>query len=503
MFPKIDPKVIDLFNSIQSLGGEQPVYLVGGAVRDLLLGLNPKDLDFVLPTGSVALAKAVKQALHGVWYALDDERQTARVLLHPGTPKERILDFVSFTGATLEEDLLHRDYTVNAMALALADPQNLIDPLKGKEALYSGQLRVASIESIRLDPLRAFRSIRLMRKFKLEPDQVTAELISAGAVGILSVSGERVRDELFKLLEIPDFAESLRLMRELHLLQPVFPNIDEVFALECVPPHVHDLWEHTLQAILYVESFIGGENPTPSRDQTGLLLQTVLEKLKPFQERITGPLEQTLQADRKRGHLLLLAMLYHDLGKPTSRTLMADGRVHFREHPTKGSAMAADLCSRLLFGTEECKYLQLMVSQHMRIHNLASPHDPLSRRAIYRYFQELGSVGVDLALISLADTLAAKEDTIDPVSWQRELEVTIHLIDAWYTRQSEVVNPPKLMDGDDLMRRFSLQQGPLLGVLLANLREAQAEGRVTTKEDAIAFCQNLIEAESKEALHAH
>jgi hypothetical protein len=83
------------------------------------------------------------------------------------------------------------------------------------------------------------------------------------------------------------------------------------------------------------------------------------------------------------------------------------------------------------------------------------------------------------------------------------LELTLHLIDAWYTRQSEVVNPPKLMDGDDLMRRFSLQQGPLLGVLLANLREAQAEGRVTTKEDAIAFCQNLIEAESKEALHAH
>jgi poly(A) polymerase len=316
------------------------------------------------------------------------------------------------------------------------------------------------------------------------------------------VSGERVRDELVKLLEIPDFADSLRLMHELQLLQPVFPNIDEVFALERIPPHVHDLWEHTLQAVLYVEAFIRGENLNPSGDQTGLLLQAVLQKLKPFQERIADGLEQPLQADRKRGHLLLLAMLYHDLGKPTSRNLLADGRIQFREHPTKGSAMVADLCSRLLFGTEECKYLQLMVAQHMRIHHLANTGDTLSRRAIYRYFQELGPFGVDLALISLADTLAAKEDTVDPTSWQRELELTLHLIDAWYSRKSEVVNPPKLLDGDALMRRFSLQPGPLLGVLLAKLREAQAEGRVTTEAEAISFCQEQIEAESKEVPHA-
>ncbi|HSN94315.1 MAG TPA: hypothetical protein VLR89_04555, partial [Anaerolineaceae bacterium] len=78
MFPIIDPRLLELFNTIQSLAGEQPVYLVGGAVRDLLLGQNPKDLDFVIPAGSIPLAKAVKKALHGVWYALDDERQTAR-----------------------------------------------------------------------------------------------------------------------------------------------------------------------------------------------------------------------------------------------------------------------------------------------------------------------------------------------------------------------------------------------------------------------------------------
>lgn len=499
MFPNIDPEVSELFNTIQSLAGEQPVYLVGGAVRDLLLGQNPKDLDFVLASGSIPLAKAVKKALHGVWYALDDERQSARVLLHPGSQQERILDFVSFTGSTLQEDLCQRDYTVNAMAVRLADPQTLIDPVNGKEALNIGELRVASGNSIQLDPLRALRSIRLMRKFALKPDFETAQLITEGAAGMASVSGERVRDELFKLLEIPDFAESLRLMQSLQLLQPVFPQIDQVFTLEAIPPHVHDLWEHTLQAVLYLETFITGTNPNPARDLTGSHLSAVLDNLQAFQQELSQNLDLPLQADRKRRSLLLLAMLYHDLGKPSSRTLMPDGRLHFREHPQKGSAMVADLCARLLFGTEECKYLQLMVAQHMRIHHLANPRDPFSRRAIYRYYLELGNFGVDLTLISLADTLAAKEDTLQPAGWQHELGIARQLLDAWYSRQSEVVDPPKLLDGNDLQHLFTLKPGPLLGLLLASLREAQAEGFVTTQQEALVFCQELIEAKSKES----
>ena len=502
MFPNIDPQLLELFNTIQSLAGELPVYLVGGAVRDLLLGQNPKDLDFVVPSGSIPLAKAVKKTLRGVWYALDDERQTARVLQHPGTQQERILDFVSFTGSTLEEDLRHRDYTVNAMAVLLTDPQFLIDPLNGKEALNSGMLRVACAESIQLDPLRALRSIRLMRKFSLKPDAMTAQLIAEGAAGMVSVSGERVRDELFKLLEIPDFAESLHLMHELQLLQSVFPNIGEVLSLERISPHVYDLWEHTLQVILYTESLSAGQNPAPPRDHSGQNLQLAIEKLKPYQARISEELELPLQGDRKRRSLLLLAALYHDVGKASSRTLMPDGRLHFREHPTKGSALVAGFCNRMFFGTEECKYLQLMVAQHMRIHLLAKPEDPISRRAIYRYFQELGRFGVDLALLSLADMLAAYEQTIDPARWQRELDVTVQLIDAWYAKRNEMINPVKLLDGDDLKRRFALRPGPLLGVLLASLREAQAEGRVTTEQEALAFCQQIIEAKSKESEHA-
>ncbi len=493
MLPNINPETLTLFNTIQSLAGEQPVYLVGGAVRDLLLGQNPKDLDFVLSTGSIPLAKAVKKALRGVWYALDNERHSARVLLSSGTELERVLDFVSFSGTTLREDLLQRDYTINAMAVPLTDPKTLIDPLSGEKDLNTGQLRVANEESIQLDPLRALRSVRLMRKFLLKPDEKTARLIADGAAGIASVSGERVRDELFKLLEIPDYAESLRLMHALQLLQPIFPNINEVLSLERFPPHVYDLWGHTLQVILYTESLITGQNPNPASDFSGPNLQLAFEKLKPHLKHIYADLSLPLQADRKRRSLLLLAALYHDIGKAASRTLMPDGRLHFREHPTVGSALAADLGSRMLLGTEESKYLQLMIAQHMRLHFLSKTEEPISRRAIYRYFNELGPYGVDLALLSLADMLAAYEETMDPNRWQRELDATLQLINAWYTRQIELVNPPKLLDGDDLMRLFSLQPGPLLRVILSKLREAQAEGQVSTVQEAVAFCRQFLE----------
>ena len=502
MFANLDPEALALFEKIQFLAGDQPVYLVGGAVRDLLLGQNPKDLDFVLASGSIALAKAVKKSLHGVWFALDDARQTARVLLNPGKANERVLDFVSFTGASLEEDLRNRDFTVNAMALALSDPYTLIDPLSGQDLLNSGVLRVASSDSIRLDPLRALRSIRMMHQFSLTADDMTAQLISDGASGIALVSGERVRDELFKLLAIPDFAESLRLMHELKLLEPVFPDIEEVLKLEQIPPHVYDLWGHTLQVILYTESLIAGQIPAPDRDRSGPNLQMALDKLKPYRERVLADLVQPLQAGRKRLSLLLLAALYHDVGKAGSRASMPDGRVHFREHPTLGSNLVADLSSSLLLGTEEAKYLQLMVAQHMRIHFLAKPHEALSRRAVYRYFQELGQFGVDLALLSLADMLAAYEQTINSERWLHELELTVHLIEAWYSRQIEVINPPRLLDGNDLMRIFSLHPSPLLGQILSNLREAQAEGLVTTEQQAIQFCQDFIDEAHKEAADA-
>ncbi|MEA4811067.1 MAG: HD domain-containing protein [Anaerolineaceae bacterium] len=502
MILKFDNQALALFSTIQGLAADETVYLVGGAVRDALLGINPKDFDFVLPSGSLELARKVKKTLHGAGYTLDDERQTARVVLAQGKPEEIVLDFVSFTGKSLFEDLSQRDYTINAMAVPLGAPHTIEDPLGGQKDLNQGVLRVASIHSLMLDSLRAFRSIRLMRKCHLKPEEITSQLITDSAGGIAAISGERLRDELFKLLEIPNFPEALRQMQRLGLLEQVFPYVDEILSMEKIAPHVHDLWEHTLQVILYLEALIDGVNPVPERDFSGGYLSQAIEALQPYQERMEADILAPLQGERKRRSLLLLGALYHDVGKRQSRALKADGKVHFHDHPYKGLPMLSAFSGRLLLGTEEAKYLQKMVAQHMRIHNLSQPSEPISRRAIYRYFKELGPFGVDLALHSLADVLAAKEDSISPQRWQQELNGTLTLIEAWYLRQNDLICPAKILDGDDLMRHFALKPGPLLGTLLDSLKEAQAAGIVCTQEDAIAFSDSFLKAHHTEESHA-
>ena len=178
------------------LPAPMPVYLVGGAVRDMLLGLPVKDLDFVVPSDSLRLARAVRRNLGAAGFTLDDERQTARLILAQGTPSELILDFVSFTGMDLQEDLSNRDFTINTLAVALDQPDLVLDFLGGERDLREKRLRAASARSMELDPLRVLRGARLCLAYQLTPEIATLELMRASVPSLERVSAERVRDEM-------------------------------------------------------------------------------------------------------------------------------------------------------------------------------------------------------------------------------------------------------------------------------------------------------------------
>ena len=167
-------RILAFLSEIRGLLRTEKVYLVGGAVRDLLLGTPAHDLDFVLAKDSVRLAKAVKKHFRGVWYTLDDEHQTARVILEQGSEEERVLDFTSFIGATIEEDLSQRDFTINAIAIDLDNIGELIDPLDGRKDLFEKQLRLGNPNSMNSDPLRVLRGVRMVRTHELEPETIAS-----------------------------------------------------------------------------------------------------------------------------------------------------------------------------------------------------------------------------------------------------------------------------------------------------------------------------------------
>jgi hypothetical protein len=134
----------------------------------------------------------------------------------------------------------------------------------------------------------------------------------------------------------------------------------------------------------------------------------------------------------------------------------------------------------------------------MRIHHFSKPGVEMTNRAVYRYFRDLGAAGVDNALLSLADTLAAFEDTLQIEAWKREVQAVEKLFTAWFNRQEALIQPPKLLDGKDLQRIFGLKPSPLLGESLEALREAQAAGEVGDEKAAINYVYQFLERKKQE-----
>ncbi len=495
---QLDPETRQLLELVRSSAPDDlPVHLVGGAVRDLVLGRPVNDFDFVVPAQSLDLAKKVRHQLHAVGFTLDDERQTGRVILNQGKPNEIILDFVIYTGGSLLEDAKNRDFTINTLLLDLKQPEEVIDLLGGLADLDAKVLKAASAYSMQLDPLRVLRGIRFKRTFNLEIELQTESLMREAVVGLAQVSGERIRDELFKIFAQSDIAEAFRLIDRLGALAPVFPELAAIRLQPAIYPHVHPLWEHTLQVITYLEVLLGSL-ANPVGGNTAIYMQLAREMLAQYAEQVQDLLSQPIQAGRPRRSLLMLAALYHDVGKPLTQTQDEKGRFHFYRHDKAGSELMEKRARALMLGKEEVGYLSLLVSQHMRIHHFSKPGIELTDRAVYRYFRDLGAAGVDNALLSLADTLAAFEDTLPMEAWKREVDAVGKLLAAWFNRQEALIQPPKLLDGQDLQHIFGLEPSPLLGEILEALREAQAAGEVRGEKGAIDFVYQFLESKKQE-----
>ena len=493
----LEPETRQLLEIVRSCTpSELPVHLVGGAVRDLALGRPVQDFDFVLPEQSLVLAKQVRRRLHGVGFTLDDERQTARVILNQGQPQELVLDFVIYTGGSLLADVRSRDFTLNTLLIDLDQPEEVLDFLGGWEDLQARRLRAASAQSMQLDPLRVLRGIRFAQGFQLEVEPETQRLMQQAAAGLNRVSGERIRDELFKILAQGQAVGAFRMMDMVGALLPVFPELTALRQLPALPPHVHPLWEHTLQVMAYLDQLLRPQlKAAPSK--MNAYLQAAWQALAPYQDKLEAHMNKPLQASRPRASLLKLAALYHDAGKPLVQTQDAHGRFHFYGHDQAGSQLMETRARALMLGKEEIVYLTAVVNAHMRLHAYSKPGIELTNRAIYRYFRGLGEAGLDNALLSLADTLAAFEETLPMDAWQREVNAARQLMAAWFEEDNAVVRPTKLLDGKEVQQLFQISPGPLVGAALDALHEAQAAGEVADREEAIAFVTAFLDAQKQ------
>lgn len=468
------------------------LWLVGGAVRDAILGRPVVDLDFAVDGDARRVARLASDRLGGAYYELDDERDTGRVLL-PSGGGPRTIDFARLRGGGLEADLRGRDFTIDAMAVALDAPERVLDPTGGLQDLRDRVLRVAGPTAIQDDPLRALRAVRLAASLELHIEPATLGHVRSARDRLAAVSAERTRDEWMRMLQAPRPGRLLRLLDHLGLLTAVLPELEPLRGMEQPAPHASGGLDHTLSVVDRLGDLLWALEPLPTEDKVAdLTLGEASLRLGRFREAINGYLRHEVSSGHSRRQLLFMAAALHDVGKPGTGGLAQDGRVRFLGHEEHGSGLAAACARRLRLSAEEAEFVSLVVRHHMRPEALQAAA-AVTPRAAYRFFRDSGSAAIGIILLSLADLLGKYAFPPPQAEWAGRVGVARSLLEAAFEQETRIVNPPRLLDGEDVMHALSLPPGPAIGEWLERLREAQAEGGVTTKEEALAYLRARIQ----------
>lgn len=467
---------------LDSLGIE--CYIVGGYVRDGFLERADHDIDLVVPNNALEVARRVADALEATFVLLDEMHQVARVILWQND-ESWYLDFATMRGS-IEDDLNKRDFTIDAIAVHLDQFESgwntvdIIDPLDGFTDLQGKKIKVVSESVFIDDPVRLLRAFRLAAELDFSIDDQTQDLLQRDCGLIASVSGERIREELGRVLETDKAADTLRYLNQNGLLDLLFPELAVSKGVEQPKEHYWNVFDHSMETVVAVERLL------LALSKRGDLLDSLTfsaDLARHFDEQIGGGLT--------RKALLKLEALLHDIAKPQTKAIHENGKMRFLGHAQQGATITDGILERLRFSNREKKIVTKVIDQHLRPGHLSNASELPTRRAIYRYFRDTGDVGIDTLFLSLADHLATRGPTLEMGAWLEHVDVTQYMLTKRY-EEEQTVSPPKLVDGHVLMEKLGLDPGPVVGRLLEAVREAQASGEITTEEDALDFVRKEL-----------
>jgi len=461
-------------------------YLVGGCVRDRLMGKESRDFDFVVPEGTISLAREIADRFRGAFVLLDEKREFARVVF-----RDFYIDLARRVGKDTLEDLSHRDFTINAMAVPLEDwgkePLPIIDPYGGKRDLELGLIRRLCPSTFLEDPCRILRAVRFSAQLRFTIDPETLKEMAEHAHRLIIVSRERLRDEISLTLAESDSHRYVALMDELGILKVLFPELEPLKGLHQSHPHHLDAYRHTIETLARLEWLLLELN-NPRLEGPGQTLVTHLEELKGA---INQHLERRISGERKSLVTIKLAALFHDLGKPFTLTVDERG-THFYGHEREGAFIAQSIMERFHFSSREIEGVYKIIANHMRPALLAQ-EGPLTKKAIHRFWRDVGEWGVETCLLSLADHLATWMEDLIPERWEKRVWVAKELLIAYFKHREEFF-PTPLVRGNELIETLGLKPGPIVGKLLRKIQEAQVEGEVRSREEAFELAKRALES---------
>lgn len=455
---------------------KRKIYLVGGYLRDLFLKRikeNNLDLDFAVDKDAMQLAKSFAKEIRGAFVVLDKERGYARVVKN--LPQKTLtFDFANFRGKNIKQDLSLRDFTINTLAInleALKEAKDfskvVLNHFKGIEDLKKSSLKMVSNTSFTDDPLRLLRAFSLSSQLNFKIDESTLKRVRQLAPKIADVAYERIRDEFFKILENEHAIEIIRQMDKIKILDKIIPQIRAMYGVRQGPYHHLDVFKHSLETLAQLEGLF--------KELSG-------------NKKIQDYLKEKIAAERSRMDLMKLGAFLHDIGKPLAKKRLHNKTV-FYGHEKIGREITKDISGMLKLSTREKFALEKLIFWHLRPGYLAEGNAP-TPRAIFRFFRDAAEEGVAILLIGIADQRSTRGPLTKGADRKHHEKVVMDLIDYYFKKQQE--KPfVRLINGNDLIRKLKLKPSPIFAKILREIEEAQAEGSIKTKEQALLLARKI------------
>lgn len=442
-------------------------WFVGGAVRDLLLGTEVDDVDIATASDPRELARVLHRALGGDVFSLSDRFGTWRIHTSDGFQ----VDVTALRGGDIAEDLAHRDFAANAMAVSTTDGR-LVDPFGGAADVERRLLRLVSEDAYTDDPLRPLRLPRLAAALGFEIDQQTAAATRRHAAGITASAPERVFAELRALVGCDEALRGMRLLDELELTPSVLAEFAALEGVEQSVYHHRDVKGHSLEVLEHAIAM----------ERAGWDL---------FGDS-AARLAEVMRCDLADGLTvaegLRWAALLHDIAKPQTRIVRDDGSIGFPAHDREGAEIVRSICRRMNTSVRFAQFVAAITRHHLLLGFMVD-RGPLSRRELHRYLVASAPVAVEVSVFSVADRMATRGRKSE-AAIAAHVELAREVIPAALDHR---LNPPRpLVRGDQLVGALAVEAGPKIGELLALIAEAQFAGEVATSEDAIALARSAL-----------
>ena len=473
---------------------DSTAYLVGGILRDSILKIKNPDIDIAVVGNAMNVGNAIANIINGKCFELDSLRGTYRVISSDFKTTTQI--DVSTVQTGIHSDLAKRDFTINTLALDLkavnfvqSVPQfsisQIINDHNGIADLDNSLLRMTNSRVFAEDPLRILRAVRLAAQIGLTFDEQTKAQIKKNNVLISAISAERIREEFLKLLSMENTVANLKTLDSLGILTNIIPELELCRKTEQNMNHHWKVLDHMVETAGQVENIVTGKVIN-----TGPFPEFIADYI-PITDLHRNYFNQIYSEGHNRLTLLKLSSILHDIGKPDTKTVQADGKIRFLTHEKLGGEITYSILKRLKFSNLGVEFIKNQVENHLRPSQISNAGEKPTLKAIRKFYRDTKDASLDILYLNMADYIAAKGPNLTRKEWKDHCR-KVEIIQNNESSYKKATNQRKLLSGHDIMVGLCLKPGPLIGILIEEVEESRMEGLVSNKEEALELIRHRM-----------